>query len=94
MKTLNEFIKEITASKELQEEIKTFKNSDELNAFFKAHDCDATAEDYGALINLVEKGEGELPDDLAEAVAGGFPWEILSECIPTVVDVVAGWLKK
>ena len=74
MKTLNDFIKEITASKELQDEMKNLKDKEALEAFFKAHDCDATTEDYAALVKLSEDKEGEIPDELAEAVAGGFPW--------------------
>ena len=74
MKTLVEFIKEITASKELQDEMKNLEDEEAINTFFKAHDCDATAEDFGLLVKYIENSEGELPDDLAEAVAGGFPF--------------------
>ena len=94
MKTLNEFIKELTAKKELQDEMSKIKNNEELAAFLKANDCEATPEEFTALVEIARGKEGEIPDELAEAVAGGFPWEILRECIPSVVDVVGSWLKK
>ncbi len=74
MKTMNEFIKELTAKKELQEEMSKIKNNDELAAFLKANDCEATPEEFSALVEIARDSEGEISDELAEAVAGGFPW--------------------
>lgn len=74
MKTMNEFIKELTAKKELQEEMSKIKNNDELAAFLKANDCEATTDDFWAIAEIIEGKEGELPDELAEVAAGGFPF--------------------
>lgn len=43
MKTLEEFIKEIETSKELQEKFRSLKGKDATDAFLKNHDCDAVA---------------------------------------------------
>ncbi|MBO4429541.1 MAG: hypothetical protein J5832_06260 [Clostridia bacterium] len=81
MKTLDEFIKEINGSKELQEELKNAKDIDAVNAFLKKHDCDATAEKLSEYIKS-QKNDGarELSDDEVSEVAGGF-W----------MDIGAGW---
>lgn len=54
--------------------MKNLKDKESIEAFFKAHECDATAEDFEALVKAAENMEGEIPDGLAEAVAGGLPW--------------------
>ena len=69
MKTLEEFYKEIVGSKELQEELK--ETSDEmLEAFLKKHDCSASAADFEKYVK--SQSEGEIGDDTAGVVAGGF----------------------
>ncbi|MBR4721035.1 MAG: hypothetical protein IK057_04670 [Clostridia bacterium] len=68
MKTLEEFINEINASKELQEELKN-ASCEMLDAFLKKHGCGATAKDFTAFIK--SKAEGEIEDDDVEAIAGG-----------------------
>ena len=74
MKTLEEFYKEIAASNELQEELKTA--SDEmLEAFLKKHGCSATVKEYKDYAESLN--EGEIGDDAAESVPGGqmaLPW--------------------
>ena len=82
MKTLNEFIKEVSSSKELQEELKNAKDADAVNAFLKEHDCDATAGELAEYIKSQRNdGARELPDDEVSEVAGGI-W----------MDVGAGWI--
>ncbi|MBQ7700332.1 MAG: hypothetical protein IJT49_08335 [Clostridia bacterium] len=72
MKTLNEFIKEINGSKDLQEELKNTNDMDAANAFLKKHDCDATANELAEYIRSQRKdGVQELSDDEVSAVAGG-----------------------
>ena len=72
MKTLNEFIKEVSSSKELQEELKNAKSSDVVNAFLKTHDCDATADELAEYIKSQRNdGARELSDDEVSEVAGG-----------------------
>lgn len=78
MKTVEEFIKEIKASEALQNEIKAIKKEDEFAAFLKKHNCDSSVKEY---IDYVKSmNEGEIADDDAESVAGGFP------------PMVNGWL--
>ncbi|MBP0973019.1 MAG: hypothetical protein J5851_03840 [Oscillospiraceae bacterium] len=66
MKTLAELMQEVAGSEELQKELTAIKDSETLEAFFKKHDCNATAEEF-----LAVEGEGALSDEDAEAVAGG-----------------------
>ena len=81
MKTLDEFIKEINDSKELQEELKNTRDVDAANAFLKKHDCAATADELAEYIRSQKNdGQGELSDDEVSEVAGGF-W----------MDIGAGW---
>ena len=79
MKTIEEFIKEIDDSKELQREFGTLKNKEAFTDFLEKYDVSGTADDFSnALMAKVkqklnlEGREGELRDDEAEAVAGGF----------------------
>ena len=70
MKTIEEFYREIATSKELQEELK--KTSDEmLEAFLKKHDCSASVKDFTEYVDAHR--EGEIEDDIIQAVAGGVP---------------------
>lgn len=77
MKTIEEFVKEIGGSKELQKAVGEIKDKASLTAFLKANDCDATAEDFVKFVK--SNSEGELSDDAAGEVAGGIyfprvPW--------------------
>lgn len=77
MKTLEQFIKEIVASKELQEELKNLKDKDAAAAFLKKNDCSATAEELADAIKAkVENKQGELSDDEASAASGGVWFDI------------------
>ena len=83
MKTLEEFIKEINASKELQKELKSVKGIEAAEGFLKKYDCGATAEELSEFINSqINDGQGELSDDEACSVSGGI-W----------MDVGAGWIE-
>ena len=83
MKVLDEFIKEIKASKELQAELKNVKDTVAADAFLKSHDCGATAKELSEFINSqINDGQGELSDDEASAASGG-RW----------MDVGAGWIE-
>ena len=83
MKVLDEFIKEIKASKELQAELKNVKDTVAADAFLKSHDCGATAKELSEFIkSQINDGQGELSDDEASSVSGGI-W----------MDVGAGWIE-
>ena len=69
MKTIEEFIKEIQGSAELQAALKEIKDKDALAEFLKKNDVNATVEEFAKAVK--SKAEGELPDSDAEAVAGG-----------------------
>ncbi len=71
MKAIQDFIKEIEGSAELQAALKEIKDKDALAAFLKKNDVDGTVEDFGKAIKAKTEAEGELSDDDAEAVAGG-----------------------
>ncbi|MBP0973018.1 MAG: hypothetical protein J5851_03835 [Oscillospiraceae bacterium] len=66
MKTLAELMQEVAGSEELQKELTAIKDSETLEAFFKKHDCGATAEEF-----LGADAEGAISDEEVEAVAGG-----------------------
>ena len=70
MKTVGEFYKEISDSKELQEELKN-ASEEMLEAFLKKHDCNASVRDFTEFVN--SQKEGEIEDKDAEAIAGGAP---------------------
>ena len=72
MKTLKQFVKEIEASKELQEELENLKDAAAADAFLKKHDCSATAKELAKFIkSKIKDGQGELSDDEASVVSGG-----------------------
>ena len=77
MKTLEQFVKEIEASKELQEELKNLTDKNAALAFLKKHDCAATAEELAKAIKAMTKdAQGELSDDEASAASGGVWFDI------------------
>lgn len=71
MKTIEEFIREIESSEALQNEIKAITNDDEFAEFLKKHDCGASVKEYTDYVKSMS--EGELDDDDAGNVAGGYP---------------------
>ena len=82
MKTAAEFIKEIGASEDLQRELVSIgKAYAEIEAFLKKHDCGASAREFIDFLIDQKKSqpEGEIGDDEANAVAGGYWFETPSE---------------
>lgn len=71
MKTVEEFYKEISESKTLQEELKNAAD-EMLEAFLKQHGCDADAKEFAAFVRA--QSEGAIEDDAAAAIAGGTPF--------------------
>ena len=69
MKTVEEFYKEIGGSLDLWNELNAIKSKEQLGAFLKNHDCDASVEEYEKY--TYSQHEGEIEDTEAEAVAGG-----------------------
>ena len=72
MKTIDAFISEIKGSAALKDEIKAIKDKDALAEFLKKNDVDGTVEDFLNAVKAKAEAEGEISDDAAEAVAGGF----------------------
>ena len=70
MKTMEEFYREITASKELREELRATTDKT-LGAFLKKYGCEADPKEF--MVFLRSHSEGELEDADAETVAGGVP---------------------
>ena len=81
MKAIQDFIKEIEGSAELQAALKEIKDKDALAAFLKKYDVEGTVEDFGKALKAKAEAEGEITDDAAEAVAGG-----------RFVDFIRQWL--
>ena len=71
MKTAAEFIKEISASEDLQRELTSIGKGQyaEIGTFLKKHDCGASAEEFVDYVKSVL--EGEISDDEASIAAGG-----------------------
>ena len=71
MKTIEEFIKEIESSADLQNELKSIKDKYALERFLKVNEVNGTVEDFGKAVQAKAGAEGAISDDDAEAVAGG-----------------------
>ena len=69
MKTAESFYKEITASKELQEELQAVSDETSIETFLRKHDCKATAKDFTAYVT--SSMEGEIDDIDADSITGG-----------------------
>ncbi len=82
MKTIQDFIKEIEGSAELQAALKEIKDKDALAEFLKKNDVDGTVEDFGKALKSKAEAEGEITDDAAEAVAGGAWWDFFVKWLP------------
>lgn len=82
MKTLEDLLKEISTSDELQNELTSMKKGQyaEIEAFLKKHDCSASAEEF---VNYLKSSlEGEIGDDEASAAAGGTDAILFPEELP------------
>lgn len=71
MKTIEQFIKEIEGSADLQNEIKAIKDQDVLAEFLKKNDVEGTVQDFGKAVMAKGGAEGEISDDVASTVDGG-----------------------
>ena len=71
MKTIEELYKEINESEELKKTASEIKDKVALSDFLKQHGCEASVEEFAKFIK--SQGEGEIGDDAASAVAGGWP---------------------
>ena len=71
MKAIEEFIKDIEGSADLQNDIKNIKDQDALAEFLKKNDVEGTAEDFVKAVKAKRSAEGSLPDESVDAVAGG-----------------------
>lgn len=71
MKTIEQFIKEIEGSADLQNEIKAIKDQDVLAEFLKKNDVEGTVQDFGKAVKAKGGAEGEISDDVASTVDGG-----------------------
>ncbi|MGN0670595.1 MAG: Nif11-like leader peptide family RiPP precursor [Oscillospiraceae bacterium] len=71
MKTMEQFLNEIKANKELAEKLKKVTNDAELEAFLKGNGVEGTAEDFKKLVAVKAKESGALSDEQLEAVSGG-----------------------
>ena len=81
MKTIEEFIKQIEGSADLQNELKAIKDKEALEAFLVKNGVSAPAMEFAKAMKAKAEAEGMLSDDDAEAVAGG-QWEwLLPPCV-------------
>ncbi|MBR4341515.1 MAG: hypothetical protein IKH90_00500 [Ruminococcus sp.] len=71
MKKIEEFIKEIQGSAELQAVLNAIKDKEALATFLKEQNVDGTVEQFAEAVKAVAGAEGELSDEAAENVAGG-----------------------
>ena len=71
MKTIEELYKEIIASEELKKAVSEIEDKAALADFLKKHGCEASVEEFAKVIK--SQSEGEIGDDAASAVAGGWP---------------------
>lgn len=71
MKTSEEMFREIKDSKELRLEFSWVNDKTAMKAFLQKHGCGASAEEFAEYVR--SRTEGELSDNDAENVAGGYP---------------------
>ena len=70
MKTVEEFYKEISDTKALQDELKN-ASDDMLGAFLKKHECGASVEEFVKYVK--GQSEGAIEDEDVLMIAGGSP---------------------
>ena len=71
MKTIKELFKEINNSEEIRKEFCEAKDKDSFEKFLKSHGCPMTADEFSEAVS--KETDIELPDELADMVAGGAP---------------------
>ncbi len=69
MKTVEEFYKEISDTKALQDELKNV-SEEMLGAFLKKHECEASAEEFVEFLKA--QSEGAIEDEDVEGMAKEF----------------------
>lgn len=94
MKTMEEFIKEISASNELQNELVSIGKGQyaEIEAFLKNHGCSASAEEFVNYIKSIF--EGEIADDEASLTAGGKDLVLCPKDLPPLPPYVLEELER
>ena len=95
MKTVNEFYEEIKCDKKMWESFSKAVESDQAEAFMKAHGCDAAFTELTEYLQSMKKEKDDIEQldlETLEKVAGGFPTyeDCLSNCF--VSDVYVPWL--
>ena len=93
MKTIEEFIKEIGASEDLQNELTSVGKGQyaEMETFLKKHDCVASVEEFiGCLKSICE---GEIGDDEASLASGGKGEVLFPEDLPPLPPEVLAELE-
>ena len=71
MKTIEQFLNEVIANKELAEKLAGIQDEQKLAEFLKENEVDCTAEQFKALMIEIAKQSGEIPEEELDAVAGG-----------------------
>ena len=69
MKTVEELIKEIEGSQELQKAMAEINDAADLDEFLKKNGCAATADEFMKFVE--SQAEGEIADDAVAEIAGG-----------------------
>lgn len=94
MKTMEKFIKEISTSNELQNELVSIGKGQyaEIEAFLKKYDCSASAEEFVDYVKSVL--EGEIADDEASLAAGGKDLVLFPEDLPPLPPYVLEELER
>ena len=71
MKTIEQFLNEVIANKELAEKLAGIQDEQKLGEFLKENEVDCTTEQFKALMIEIAKQSGEIPEEELDAVAGG-----------------------
>lgn len=90
MKTMEQFLNEITTDKELAEKLSQIKSEQELAEFLKANDVEGTAEEFKKFVVAKAKASGELSDEELEDVSGGMLFEQFFTLVKQIYNGIVG----
>ena len=91
MKTIEEFIQEISSSESLQNEISAITDKDILASFLTGHGCEASVKEFVDKIRFLSSPDldgAELDEESLCAVTGGNPIRTIAKLMPKALHAI------